>query len=62
MATVRDQAISALKRLPKDSSTDDLMYRIYVLEKIRKGEKSLREDGPITHAQAKRRMRRWLSE
>jgi hypothetical protein len=62
MANVRDEAISALKRLPKNSSTDDLLYRIYVLEKIRKGEQSLREHGPVSHEQAKTRMRRWLSK
>jgi hypothetical protein len=62
MASVRDEAITAIKKLPKNSSTDDLLYRIYVLEKIRKGEQSLREHGPITHEQAKKRMRRWLSK
>lgn len=60
--TVRDDAIAAIKRLPADSTFEDLQYRLYVLEKIRKGEESLSKHGPISHAEAKRRMRKWLSK
>lgn len=60
--TIRDDAIAALKRLPASSTLEDLQYRLYVLEKIRKGEASLKTDGPVTQAEAKRRMRRWLTK
>lgn len=60
--SIRDQALAALKRLPKDCSFEDLQYRLYVLEKVRKGEESLREPGgAVSHAAAKRRMKKWLS-
>ena len=61
-ATVRDDAIAALKRLPADATLEDLQYRLYVLEKVRKGEASLAKHGPVAHAEAKRRMRKWLSK
>ena len=61
-STVRDDAIAALKRLPADSTLEDLQYRLYVLEKIRKGEASLDQHGPVSQADAKRRMRKWLSK
>jgi hypothetical protein len=48
--TVRDEAIAALKRLPADATLEDLQYRLYVLEKIRKGEASLDKHGPVPHA------------
>ena len=59
--TVRDDAIAALKRLPADSTLEDLQYRLYVLEKVRKGEASLAKSGPVSHAKAKQRLRKWLS-
>jgi hypothetical protein len=60
--SIRDTAIDALRRLPNDASIEDLQYRLYVLEKIRKGEESLAKHGGITHEEAKRRMRKWLSK
>jgi hypothetical protein len=60
--SVRDSAIDALRRLPKDASIEDLQYRLYVIEKIRKSEESIAKHGTVTHEAAKRRMRKWLSK
>lgn len=60
--SVRDQALAAIRRMPVDSSLEDVQYRLYVLEKIRKSEDSYAKDGGLSHAEAKRRMRKWLGK
>ena len=61
-ANVRDEAIASLRRLPKDATLEDLQYRLYVLEKIRNAEESLKRNGGISHAEFKSRMRKWLTK
>lgn len=36
--TVKQEAIDAISRLPDDASMNDIMYRLYVLENIRRGQ------------------------
>ena len=40
--TLKSRAMSLVRDLPKDSSWDDLMYRIYVRQKIEAGLADLR--------------------
>ena len=35
---VKQDAIDAIAKLPDDASMDDIMYRLYVLENIRRGQ------------------------
>lgn len=42
----KDQAIEALKSLPEDANVEDMMYRLYVLDKIRKALQEL-ENGEV---------------
>ena len=60
-SNIRDSAVAALRKLPPDATMEDLQYRLYVLEKIKNGEASLSDKGGVTHAEAKRRMKKWLS-
>lgn len=36
--TAKQEAIDAIRRLPDDASTEEIMYRLYVLENIRRGQ------------------------
>lgn len=40
---------------------EGLQHRMRVLEAIARGEKAVREGRILTHAQAKRKMKRWLA-
>ncbi len=37
MQAVKQEALDAIARLPDDTDMDEIMYRLYVLDKIRKG-------------------------
>jgi predicted transcriptional regulator len=37
MQAAKKEALDAISRLPEDTDMDEIMYRLYVLDKIRKG-------------------------
>ena len=44
-----------------DATFDDVMERIYMLQKIERGRQQIASGEGITHEEAKRRMKRWLA-
>ena len=47
---VKSEAIKLVRSLPKSSTSDDLMYRIYVRQKIETGLSDLRNGRVHSHA------------
>ena len=46
--SIRGKVTEALKTLPDDASWDDVMYRIYVRQKIEKGLKDVTDGNTVT--------------
>ena len=38
MQTAKQEALEAIQRLPDDVDTEEMIYRLYVLENIRRGQ------------------------
>ncbi len=38
MQAVKQEALDAIARLPEDTDIEEIMYRLYVLENIRRGQ------------------------
>lgn len=53
-------ALKVIKSMDDASDYDDIMYRMYVLQKIERGEKDVAEGKTFTSAQAKKRLAKWL--
>jgi len=53
---VKSRAIRLIRDLPKSSSWDDLMYRIYVLQKIEAGLADLRAGRVHSHEAIRREL------
>jgi predicted transcriptional regulator len=49
MHTAKQEALDAIQRLPDTADMEDIMYRLYVLENIRRGQKDV-EQGNIQPA------------
>ena len=47
MQSIKQEAIDAISKMPDQVDMDDIMYRLYVLDKIRKGRESA-ERGELT--------------
>lgn len=43
MSTIKQTAIDAITKMPDSVKIDEIMYKLYVIDKINKGEKDIRE-------------------
>jgi hypothetical protein len=57
--TLKSQLRKLIDRLPDNCTADDVHYQVYLIEKIRRGEKSLQRNGGIAHEEVKRRVAGW---
>jgi len=59
METLKKDAIDAISKLPESASIDDIMYRLYVIDKIRKGKDAYREGNTINVEKLKKEIQTW---
>lgn len=57
--TVRDRVLRAVEEMSSDASFDDVMERVYILQKIERGREQIAAGQGVPHAEAKRQMKRW---
>ena len=59
MQTFKEEAIQAISSIPEPVDIDDIMYRFYVLGKIRKGREAAEKGDSITIAALQKEMGKW---
>ena len=59
MKTLKSEAINAISKLPESADIDDIMYRIYVIDKIKKGQEAVKEGKAVTVESLKEEMKSW---
>ena len=59
MQVVKQEALDAIAKLPDDTDMDEIMYRLYVLDKIRKGREAAEQGRTISHEDLKRKIKTW---
>ena len=59
METLKDEALNAISKLPETANIDDIMYRLYVINKIRKGQEAIKEGKSISVESLKEEMKSW---
>jgi hypothetical protein len=59
MKSLKNEALAAISSLPEDSSVDDIMYRIYVIDKIKKGQEAASENKMITIEEIEKEIQTW---
>ncbi len=57
----KEDVLAIIRDMPEDIDPEELMYRIYVLEKIEAGEQAFREGRVIPHEDVVREVRTWRS-
>jgi hypothetical protein len=60
MDTIKQNALKAIKNLPDSSSYEDIMERLFFMEKVEAGLQSLEKDEKISHEEVKKRLSKWL--
>ena len=56
MATPKEAARQIIDHLPDQATWDDIMYELYVKEKIEEGLKAVEEGRVVSHEDAKKRL------
>lgn len=59
MHAPKQEALDAISKLPEDTDMDEIMYRLYVLDKIRKGQDAVNQGRTIRSKDLKREIDTW---
>lgn len=59
MQAAKQEALNIIDRMPEDSDIDEIMYRLYVLDKIRKGQEAVEQGKIITSEALQREIDSW---
>ncbi|HDH31316.1 MAG TPA: hypothetical protein ENH26_00905 [Candidatus Wolfebacteria bacterium] len=59
METLKEEALNAISKLSENAKIDDIMYRLYVIDKIKKGQDAIKEGKSITVEALKKELKAW---
>lgn len=59
MQAAKQEALSTIRQLPEDADMDEIIYRLYVLDKIRKGQDAEEQSQIVTSDELKREIESW---
>ena len=59
MQLAKQEALEAIGKLPDDVDMDEIMYRLYVLDKVRKGREDVEAGRTIAHGDLLRELEQW---
>ena len=59
METLKKEAIDAISKLPESADIDDIMYRLYVIDKIKKGQDAVKKGKTISVESLKEEVKSW---
>jgi len=57
--TAKEEALHAISTLPDDSHLEDIMYRLYVLEKIHQAEQDVEQGRVVSQASLREEIAGW---
>jgi hypothetical protein len=60
LPSAKQATLDLVGRLDDDVSFEDIIYELYVLEKIQRGMKDAEEGRVVSHEDEKERLSRWL--
>lgn len=59
MHTIKQEALNAISNLPDSVNLDDIMYRLFVLDKIKRGQAAVQNGETITTSELKNEIKSW---
>lgn len=59
METLKKESIKAILNLPDETNIDDIMYRLYVIDKIKKGKEAVLKGETVTAEELKKEISKW---
>jgi len=62
MPSAKQEAEAMIRALPDNATCEDMQYRLYVLDKIRKSQESVAQNGVLSQEEAETRLQKWLTK
>ena len=59
MENLKQEAINAISKMPDSANIDEIMYRLYVIDKVRKGREAIEQGDTISIEELKREIESW---
>ena len=59
MESLKQEALNVISKMPDTAEIDDIMYRLYVIDKVRKGREAVRLGETISIEDLKKEMESW---
>ena len=59
MESLKNEAINAISKMPDSADIDEIMYRLYVIDKVRKGREAVLQGKVISVDELKRELESW---
>ena len=59
MIPAKQEALESILKLPDDANMEEIMYRLYVIDKIRKGQKAVIQGQLTTSEELRREIEKW---
>lgn len=59
METLKEKALEVISKMPDSSDIDEIMYQIYVIDKVRKGQAAIQNGDSSTAEDVKKEIETW---
>jgi len=59
MIPAKQEALESIRKLPDDADMEEIMYRLYVIDKIRKGQDAVNQGQLTTSEELMREIEKW---
>ena len=59
MDTLKQETIKAISKLPEETNIDEIMYRLYVIDKVKKGKEAVLNGKVISSEDLKKEVSKW---
>jgi hypothetical protein len=59
MESLKQEALNVISKMPDTADIDDIMYRLYVIDKVRKGKEAVQRGETVSIEELKKEMASW---
>ena len=59
MLAIKQEALRTINALPDDTDIEEIMYRLYIVDKIRKGQQAIEQKQVLSSEELKQEIETW---
>ena len=59
MESLKQEALNVISKMPDTAEIDDIMYRLYVIDKVRKGREAIKRGEVVSIEDLKKEIESW---